>query len=276
MRNSIERALAVACGTGIAGLVALAVGTAYQEGESAAALAILAFPAAISIVIYRGTGKAPLSTVATIFVAAVLLNAALLAGVSSEGAVGVVMALIASTIPIAADLVSVDLGRRLRFDPRLSLAMSAAFALFLLPLGTWSVVAAHRTILVQDAALVTELASRITPEGNALVVDHLSPKLSERAQRRVAIRSNGKTYQLADAVEERTVRTRTTKKGGGEPAEMVTSEQEERMRLILKLQGTSIPDDVVVFSRRGPLTIYESKVAIPSEPAKVATPNAGS
>ena len=34
------------------------------------------------------------------------------------------------------------------------------------------------------------------------------------------------------------------------------------MRVILKLQGTELPNDVVLFSHRGPMTIVEKKVAL--------------
>ncbi|MBP1689803.1 MAG: hypothetical protein H6Q34_376, partial [Deltaproteobacteria bacterium] len=42
----------------------------------------------------------------------------------------------------------------------------------------------------------------------------------------------------------------------------VSREAEERMRVILKLQGTELPNDVVLFSHRGPMTIMEKKVAL--------------
>jgi len=42
----------------------------------------------------------------------------------------------------------------------------------------------------------------------------------------------------------------------------VSREAEERMRIILKLQGTELPNDVVLFSHRGPMTIVEKKVAL--------------
>jgi hypothetical protein len=51
-------------------------------------------------------------------------------------------------------------------------------------------------------------------------------------------------------------------KRGVKTASDVSREAEERMRVILKLQGTELPNDVVLFSHRGPMTIVEKKVAL--------------
>ena len=59
--------------------------------------------------------------------------------------------------------------------------------------------------------------------------------------------------------ETRTVR-KTTNAHGDQATTQITHEQEDRLRLILRLQGTGIPDEVVLFSHRGPMQIAESKV----------------
>ena len=97
-----------------------------------------------------------------------------------------------------------------------------------------------------------------------LVVDKLDRKTGDRALRRLAIRTKDKVYPLADAdvesvSETRTVR-KTTNNARGSEATEITRQQEDRMRLILKLQGTGIPEEVVLFSHRGPVMIAEAKV----------------
>ena len=107
------------------------------------------------------------------------------------------------------------------------------------------------------------LAGHVTAEGNMLVVDKLDRKTGDRALRRLAIRTKDKVYPLSDADVEsvRATRTvRTTTNARGSEATEITRQQEDRMRLILKLQGTGIPEEVVLFSHRGPLTIAEAKV----------------
>jgi hypothetical protein len=81
----------------------------------------------------------------------------------------------------------------------------------------------------------------------------------EKLKRLVSVRTKGKTYNLADAevesvVEERTVRRQNRKQN--QPA-VVSRAQEERMRMILSLQGTPLPSDITLFSRRGPITTSE-------------------
>jgi hypothetical protein len=43
---------------------------------------------------------------------------------------------------------------------------------------------------------------------------------------------------------------------------VVSREQAERMRIILKLQGAAVPDDIVLFSQRGPVTVSELKIPL--------------
>jgi len=53
---------------------------------------------------------------------------------------------------------------------------------------------------------------------------------------------------------------RRTTNARGNVATETTREQEDRLRLILKLQGTGIPDQVVLFSHRGPVEIAQTTV----------------
>ena len=83
---------------------------------------------------------------------------------------------------------------------------------------------------------------------------------------RIGIRTNDKTYPFSDAEFQKETREYTvrqdTEKLGVRKSDVVTREAEERMRIILKLQGTDAPDDIVIFSHRGPMTIIEKKVAL--------------
>ena len=91
--------------------------------------------------------------------------------------------------------------------------------------------------------------------------------VEEQLKKLVSVRTKEKTYNLADAevesvIEERTVRRQNRKQN--QPA-VVSRAQEERMRLILSLQGTTLPDDITLFSRRGPITTSEQHVALESK-----------
>ena len=243
-------------------LVALTLGTAYREGELLSALIPLLFVPAAMYVLYEGTEKRTISCLLALLLTAGFLEGSNALGIEWNG-VGLVLASVAAVaLPLCVDLVSIDLGKRIRLGRPLASVMTAAFAVSLLPLSAWTLVATHRTILEEDAKIVDEVVAKMTPWEDYLIVDKLDPKLREQARRRVVVRSSGKTYELSDAavesvVEERTVRKQTRQRGS--KSESVSKQQEERMRLILKLQGTAIPDDVVVYSRRGPLTIYEAK-----------------
>ena len=267
MRDSLKILVSAVLGGLTAFLVALVLGTAYREGELAAAVIPLVLVPTLMFVLYEGTAR---RTTSCLF--GVLLTAGILAttnelGLPWNGVLLVLASAAAVALPLVVDLVTVDLGKHIRLDRPVATVMATAFAIALVPLSGWRLMNAHHTIVEEDAQLVDTVASRIWPWEDSLIVYGLDPKLSERAQQRVSIRANGKTYPLADAevesvVEEKIVRTRMRRRG----PEKVDKKQEERMRLILKLQGTGIPDDVVVYSRRGPLTISEAKVP-PLEPS---------
>ncbi|MGH7804461.1 MAG: hypothetical protein ACREQJ_08935 [Candidatus Binatia bacterium] len=267
MRDSLKILVSAVVGGLTAYLVALTLGTAYREGELLEALIPLVLVPAAMFVLYEGTKKRTISCLAGLLLTAGILEATNELGFAWSGVIIVLSSAAAVALPLAVDLVSIDLGKRIRLDRPVATVMATVFAIALLPLSGWRLVTAHQRIVEEDGKLVDELASRIWPWKDSLIVYGLDPKLSARAQKRVSIRADGKTYQLADAelesvVEEKIVRTRTRRRG----PEKIDKQQEERMRLILKLQGTGIPDDVVVYSRRGPLTISEAKVP-PLEPS---------
>lgn len=264
--KSLQSILSVTLGLAAASAVAIALASAFREGDLIEAMIPLVLAPVAMLILYEGTAKRVVFAVVSVLIAAGLLEAAEQLEFGTD-AVGLVLISVAAVlIPLVVDLVSIDLGQQIRIDRQAINASGVAFLVLVLPLSSWSLLSAHSTVVREDAQLIGELASRIAPEGDTLVVSRLDPKMRARAQRRVAIRSNGKTYELSDAdvesvVEERTVRKQRRSRGSA-TAESVSKEQEERMRLILNLQGTGIPEDVVVFSRRGPLTIFEAKVPL--------------
>jgi hypothetical protein len=265
-RSIVRGAGASLFGAVVASAVAVALAGGYREGEILIVLLSLTIPPLLLSLVYAGSEKRAVFCLGSLLIAALLFDLGPLLGLPRSGVYLVLPAVIAMAIPVTTDLLLIDMGTRLRVERRLARTVQLAFLLAVVPISFWSLVDAHHQVVSEDEKLDGELAARITPVGGALVVDRLDPKLRDRAQRRLAIRTRDKTYQLSDADvesvrEERTVRRETALRGGT-PGTQVTREQEERMRLILKLQGTGVPDDVVLFSHRGPLTIYEVKVSL--------------
>jgi hypothetical protein len=264
--KSHDRTLAgIASGVLSAYVMAIAVAGAYRESEMLDVLVSLVLPPLVLFFVYRGSAKRFVFCVASALISGLLLDLSPALGVPRAGLSLVIMTLGAIGLPMVVDLLVIDMGRQIHVARPLAYTAQIAFLLAFSPLAAWKLSNAHATILKEDQRLVGELASRITARGNELVVDKIDAKTGDRALRRLAIRTDDKTYPLSDAAVESVRETRTVRRvtnAHGAQATEVTREQEERMRLILKLQGTGIPEDVVLFSHRGPLTIYEAKVAL--------------
>jgi hypothetical protein len=254
----------IALGIVTAYLVATALAAAYRESEVLDVLLSLILPPLVLLFVYRGSEKRFVFCVASLFLAGLCYDASPALGIPRAGLSLVLMTIGSTAAPLLVDLLVVDMGRQIHVGPLLARMAQVAFLVTLIPLAGWKLMRAHETILKEDGRLVGELATRLWAEGNTLVVDPLDRKTADRALRRLAIRTKDKTYQLSDADlesvrETRTVR-KTTNAHGNEATTQITREQEDRLRLILKLQGTGIPDEVVLFSHRGPLPIAEAKV----------------
>jgi hypothetical protein len=244
-------------------LVAVGLAGAYRESEMFAVLALLLVPPAVLFSIYRGSEKRFVFCVSSLVLAGIFFDVAPAFGIPRSGLSLILMTIAAFVIPLAVDLVVVDMGRQIHVGPKLARMAQLAFVLAVLPLAGIKVFHAHQFIVADDAKLVAELAGHLWAEGDSLVVDPLDRKTADRALRRLAIRTKEKTYALSDADVESVRETRTvrrTTKAHGNEATQVTREQEDRLRLILKLQGTGIPDEVVLFSHRGPVDIAQTKV----------------
>ncbi|HSD11716.1 MAG TPA: hypothetical protein VLF14_12055, partial [Candidatus Binatia bacterium] len=255
--NRNKRLGGIALGILTAYLVATALGVAYRESAMLDVLLSLAFPPLALLFVYQGSEKRFVFCVASLFLAGLCFNASPALGVPRAGFSLVFMTIGSMAAPLVVDLLVIDMGRQIHVGPLLARTAQVAFLVTLIPLAGWKLVKAHETILKEDGRLVGELATHLWAEGNTLVVDPVDRKTADRALRRLAIRTKDKTYPLSDADlesvrETHTVR-KTTNAHGTEATTQITREQEDRLRLILKLQGTGIPDEVVLFSHRGPL-----------------------
>jgi len=261
--NRNKRLGGIALGMLTAYLVATALGGAYRESEMLDVLLSLILPPLVLFFVYQGSEKRFVFCVASLLLAGLCFNVSPALGIPRAGLSLVLMTIGSMAAPLIVDLLVIDMGRQIHVGPLLARMAQVAFLLALIPLASWKLVRAHETILKEDGRLVGELASHVWAEGNTLVVDPLDRKTADRALRRLAIRTRDKTYPLSDADVESVRETRTVRKttnAHGTEATEVTHEQEDRLRLILKLQGTGIPDEVVLFSHRGPMQIAESKV----------------
>lgn len=256
----------VALGAATAISLALAGGVVYGEGDSAGPLlAILGAAASLALIYDESPKRWVLALYAALIVSSFLVLSNHLRG-DVDGAMVLAVAVVAVALPIGSDLVLSDLGRHLEVNRRLGLGTLASFLTLVLPLTALMLTQAHQRARTEDEDLLQEVAQKIRRESDAIVVTELDPSKRTRLQNRVAIRTGNQTYRLSDAEFEKEVREYTVRKDterrGVKTATDVSREAEERMRVILKLQGTEAPNDVVLFSHRGPMTIVEKKVAL--------------
>src|SRR6185369_516596 len=141
-----------------------------------------------------------------------------------------------------------------------------SFATLILPLTALVLAQAHQRALSEDEDLLQEIAQKLRREPGSIVLSEMDPRKRSMLENRVAIRTSEKTYALSDAEFQKETREysvrQESEKRGVRKSDVLTREAEERMRVILKLQGTDAPADVVLFSHRGPMTIVEKKVAL--------------
>jgi hypothetical protein len=256
----------VALGAATAVAVALAGGVVYGEGDSLGPLlAIVGAAGALALSYDESPKRWVLALYAALIVSSFLVISSHLRG-NVDGAMVLAVAVVAVALPIGSDLVLSDLGRHLEVNRRLGFGTLVSFITLVLPLTALMLTQAHQRAQTEDEDLLQEVAQKIRREQNTIVVSELDPSKRTRLQNRVAIRSGNQTYRLSDAAFEKEVREYTVRKDterkGVKTTSDVSREAEERMRVILKLQGTELPNDVVLFSHRGPMTIVEKKVAL--------------
>jgi len=170
-------------------------------------------------------------------------------------------------VPIAVDVVLLDAGARMPVSPELARSAAIVFAAVVVPLGSVLLGYEHREIIRKDQDLIREVARHVELYENWIVFDRVDPKRETRLKNCLAVRALGKTYRLSNAhfekvSEEYTVRKRTSRRGAKKLVE-VSREREERLRIVVDLGKVERPENIVVFSTRGPLTIAEEEVALP-------------
>jgi broad specificity phosphatase PhoE len=255
----------VALGAATAASLAVAGSVVYGEGDSLGPLlAIVGASGSLALIYDESPKRWVLALYAALIVSSFFVISSHLRG-DVDGAMVLAVAVVAVALPIGSDLVLSDLGRHLEVNRRLGLCTLVSFVTLVLPLTALMLTQAHQRALSEDEDLLREVAQKIRREQDTLIVSELDPSKRTRLQNRVAIRSGDQTYRLSDAEFEKEVREYTVRKDvekRGVRRSDVSREAEERMRVILKLQGTELPDDVVLVSHRGPMTIVEKRVAL--------------
>jgi uncharacterized membrane protein YgaE (UPF0421/DUF939 family) len=255
----------VALGAATAIALALAGGVVYGEGDSVnPLLAIVGAAGSLALMYDESPKRWVLALCAALIVSSFLVISSHLRG-GIDGTMVLAVAVVAVALPIGLDLVLSDLGRHLEVNRRLGFGTLVSFVTLVLPLTAFMLAQAHQKARTEDEDLLQEVAQKIRREDGSLVVSEVDPSKRTQLQNRIAIRSGDQTYRLSDAAFEKEVREYTVRKDTerrGVRTSDVSREAEERMRVILKLQGTELPNDVMLFSHRGPMTIVEKWVAL--------------
>jgi hypothetical protein len=257
----------LAAGVVVAGSVAWFAGMVYREGSLLAPFTALMLAIAIPFTLYEEPAK---RVVCALLASALLSGLSLLAlslGGQATGPTVFGLSVVAVALPVGADLILQDFGTRLAVPPLFSRGAAAAFLSAVLPLSAGVIAHEHFTAVAEDEALMRTVAQNVKPQGDTIVFDLVDPRQKDRLKNLVSVRTPQKTYRLSDAdiesvVEQRTVLRENRKQRQNE---VVSWEQAERMRIILKLQGAPVPDDITLFSRRGPITVSELKVPLEKE-----------
>ena len=258
----------VALGAATAISLALAGSVVYGEGDSLGPLlAIVGAAGALALTYDESPKRWVLALYAALIVSSFFVISSHLRG-DVDGAMVLAVAVVAVALPIGSDLVLSDLGRHFEVNRRLGLGTLVSFVILVLPLTALMLSHAHERARTEDEDLLQEVAQKLRRKQDTLVVSELDPSKRSLLENRITIRSGDQTYRLSDAEFEKEVREYTVRKDTekrGVRTSDVSREAEERMRIILKLQGTELPNDVVLVSHRGPMTIVEKRVALQTD-----------
>jgi hypothetical protein len=251
-------------GVTVATSVAWFAGTVYREGTLLPPFLALALTTAMPFLLYEEGEKRLIFALLTaaIFSALSLLTFSL--GGHASGPTLFGLSIVAVAVPVGIELILQDFGTRLTIPPLFSRGAATAFLTVVIPLSGWIIAHEHYTAVEEDDVLIRTVAQNVTPQGDTIVFDQIDPRQKDKLKKLVSVRTKEKTYSLSEAeiesvVEERTVRRESQKQ---RQSEVVSREQAERMRIILKLQGASVPDELILVSHRGPITTSELKVAL--------------
>lgn len=271
MRAQSSARLGVIFGLLPAVVAAFTVRAIYQEGNVLSSAVALLAPVLVLVLVHEGSSKRVVSVLAGLLVAspAMLLWIAFVGHLSPFALLTI--ALVAVVVPIAFDLILLDSGTRLPVSEEVARSALVVFLAAFVPLSVALIRSGHPDVVRKDEALIREVAQHVQVQKNAIVFDRIDPRRKAELKNRLAVRAMGKTYQLSNAhfesvSEERTVKKRTEKRGMARTTE-VTRERAEQMRIVVHLGSAARPENIVVFSTRGPLTIAEQQVELPGEEA---------
>jgi hypothetical protein len=267
MKTKIRLSGVVMLGFVSAVSAAYSVTAIYREGNPLAWGLALFLPLAALTTIYRDFGK----RVYAILVATLLVSAVtwlwLALGDDFGPSALFTLVLLGLLVPIGIDLMLLDSGRRVAVSRPVAYAALAAFAAAFVPLAGLLVSEEHSAVVRNDHALIREVAQHVRVKDNAIVFDHVDPKRKMELKNRVVVRTEGKTYPLANAhfesvSRESTVKTKTEKRGSSETT-VVSRERAEEMRVVIDVDRK--PTNIVLYSTRGPVTICEEAVSLPGD-----------
>ena len=267
MKTRIWLVLAVALGLASAFVSAYSVTAIYREGNLSAWGLGLMLPVLALVAVYRDVGKRVLGAL----LAAMLVSAVtwlwLTVGDDFDAVALISVVLVGLLVPIGVDLIVLDSGRRLAISPAVAYAALGTFVLAFAPLAALLVSQEHRSVVQNDHALIREVVQHVQVKNNTIVFDHVDPKRKMELKNRLVVRSEGKTYPLANAhfesvSRESTVKKQTEKRGSRETT-VVSRERDEDMRVVVDVDRK--PTSIILYSTRGPLTICEEAISLPGD-----------
>ncbi len=246
---------------------AYSVTAIYREGNLFAWGLALFMPLAALSLIYRDFGKRICAVLtATLLVSAVTWLWLTLGDDFGPSAL-LSLVLLGLLLPVGIDLMLLDNGQRIAVSRSTAYAGVAAFVAVFVPLAALWISQEHSSVVRNDHALIREVAQHVRVKDNAIVFDHVDPKRKVELKNRVVLRTEGKTYPLANAhfesvSRESTVKKKTEKRGTSETT-VVSRERDEEMRVVVDVDHK--PTKMVLYSTRGPVTICEEEVEVPGD-----------
>lgn len=249
--------------------VAFGVAIIYREGNLLPCAIALLVPVALLLWIHNDPGKQTFSALGAMLIVSAATMLWTWLGEDLSPFVSLTLTLIGVGVPIAVMLMLSDTGATLALPPHVTRTALLVFILSFAPLTAALVSSEHRDVVQRDQELIREVSQHVQLWNQYIIFEHVDPKHRSELKNRIAVRAKGKTYALSDAhfesvSKESTVRKATEKRGRPKTT-VVTREQKEEMRVVLDLDDPAPPNNIVVFSARGPVTICEQEVTLPGE-----------
>jgi hypothetical protein len=267
MRTYSSTALGAGFGLIVAMVTAVTMRTIYQEGNLLSSALALVLPLVALLFLHEGSSKRVVSALIGLATGCAVTLLWLTFADDLNSFALFAIALSALIVPIVVDVVLLDAGARIPVSPAAVRSAAIVFVACFIPLGSVLLSCEHREIMRKDQDLIREFARHVELYENWIVFDRVDPRSESQLKNRLAVRAMGKTYRLSNAhfekvSEEYTVRKRTSRRGATKRVE-VSRERDERLRVVVDLGKIERPENIVVFSTRGPLTIAEEEVELP-------------